>query len=78
MFFRVKISDRVSFYIRLFLLIMIFCFLLIDLLMTIKLPLKQYVQLLPSDRVSHYYVLFTTQSNYIVAIYFSLEIIKIL
>lgn len=67
-----KISRRVSFYIYLSALIMLFLFLVIDLINAIYFPISVARQLGYGERVSHYYSFFTTQSNYLVAIYFAM------
>ncbi|MBE4703921.1 Pr6Pr family membrane protein [Spiroplasma platyhelix] len=67
-----KISRRASFYIYLSALLMLFLFLVIDLIMAIYFPIGVAKQLGAGERVSHYYSFFTTQSNYLVAIYFAM------
>ncbi|MGL5268825.1 MAG: hypothetical protein ACRC8P_03625 [Spiroplasma sp.] len=68
-----KISRRASFYIYLSALIMLFLFLVIDLISAIYFPNNVAKQLGSyGERVSHYYSFFTTQSNYLVAIYFAM------
>lgn len=65
------ISRKTSFYIYLSALIMLFLFLVIDLINAIYNPIAVAIQLGYGERVSHYYSFFTTQSNYLVAIYFA-------
>lgn len=67
-----KISRRASFYIYLSALIMLFLFLVIDLISAIYFPISVAKNLGYGERVSHYYSFFTTQSNYLVAIYFAM------
>lgn len=67
-----KISRRASFYIYLSALIMLFIFLIIDLISAIYFPISVAKSLGYGERVSHYYSFFTTQSNYLVAIYFAM------
>lgn len=67
-----KISRRASFYIYLSGLIMLFLFLIIDLICAIYFPISVAKELGYGERVSHYYSFFTTQSNYLVAIYFAM------
>lgn len=68
----IKISRRASFYIYLSALNMLFIFLIIDLICAIYLPISVAKDLDYGERVSHYYSFFTTQSNYLVAIYFAM------
>lgn len=66
-----KIDNRASFYISLSSLIMLFLFLVIDLISAIYFPIDVAKKLDYGERVSHYYSFFTTQTNYFVAIYFA-------
>lgn len=66
-----KLSRRTSFYIYLSALIMLFCFLIIDLVTSLYFPNDLTRALSYGERVSHYYSFFTTQSNYLVATYFA-------
>ncbi|MDQ7982775.1 MAG: hypothetical protein REH79_00965 [Spiroplasma sp.] len=68
MFF--KINRRATFYIYLSALIMMICFLVIDLVTSIYFPSNITISLGYGERVSHYYAFFTTQSNYLVVLYF--------
>ncbi|WP_368486222.1 hypothetical protein [Spiroplasma sp. DGKH1] len=65
-----KWNDKILFYIRLGGLILITFFLVTDLILAITHPQPQFKDLNYSERVSNYYSFFTTQTNYIVAIYF--------
>lgn len=68
-----KISRRITFYIYLSVLVMMILFLIIDLINAIYNPNTAVaIQLNYGERVSHYYSFFTTQSNYLVAIYFAM------
>lgn len=66
-----KFSRRTSFYIYLSTLIMLFLFLVIDLVTVIWFPNPLVKGLDYGERVSYYYAFFTTQSNYLVALYFA-------
>ncbi len=65
-----KLSNKANFYIRLSALIMLILFLIIDLISTIYLPMEKFKVLSYGERVSNYYAFFTTESNYMVVIYF--------
>lgn len=67
-----KISRRATFYIYLSALLMLFLFLVIDLINAIYFPIAIARDLGYGERVAHYYSFFTTQSNYLVAIYFAM------
>lgn len=67
-----KLSNKANFYIRLSALIMLILFLIIDLISAIYFPMAKFKDLGYSERVGNYYAYFTTESNYMVAIYFCL------
>lgn len=67
-----RISQRATFYVYLSALIMLFLFLIADLINAIYFPISIAKELGYGERVSHYYSFFTTQSNYLVAIYFAM------
>ena len=65
-----KLSNKANFYIRLSALIMLILFLIIDLITAIYFPMQKFKPLGYGERVSNYYAFFTTESNYMVVIYF--------
>ena len=65
-----KWNNKILFYVRLGTLLLVLSFLIVDLVLTIIDPLPQFSGLGYAERVSNYYAFFTTQTNYIVAIYF--------
>ncbi|WP_424526187.1 hypothetical protein [Spiroplasma endosymbiont of Glossina fuscipes fuscipes] len=71
-----KWNPRVHFYLRLVTLILLSLFLLFDLIMAIYYPQPKFAHLGYGERVSNYYSFFTTQTNYIVALYFFLYLFE--
>ncbi|WHQ37465.1 hypothetical protein [Spiroplasma sp. SV19] len=71
-----KWNPRVHFYLRLAALILLSLFLLLDLIMAIYYPQPKFAHLGYGERVSNYYSFFTTQTNYIVALYFFLYLFE--
>ncbi|UZQ31093.1 MAG: hypothetical protein OHM56_06335 [Spiroplasma phoeniceum] len=71
-----KWNPRVHFYLRLGALIILSLFLLLDLIMAIYYPQPKFVHLGYGERISNYYSFFTTQTNYIVALYFFLYLFE--
>ncbi|MBW3058830.1 hypothetical protein D6D54_07280 [Spiroplasma poulsonii] len=71
-----KWNPRVHFYLRLATLILLSLFLLLDLIMAIYYPQPKFAHLGYGERVSNYYSFFTTQTNYIVALYFFLYLFE--
>ncbi|WP_425379636.1 hypothetical protein [Spiroplasma endosymbiont of Stenodema calcarata] len=69
-------NPRVHFYLRLAMLILLSSFLLLDLIMAIYYPQPKFAHLGYGERVSNYYSFFTTQTNYIVALYFFLYLFE--
>ncbi|WHQ36848.1 hypothetical protein [Spiroplasma sp. SV19] len=65
-----KWNNKILFYVRLGALLAILSFLIADLVLTIVDPQPQFKELGYAERVSNYYAFFTTQTNYIVAMYF--------
>lgn len=66
-----KFSRRTTFYFYLSALIMMFVFLIINLVTSIWIPNTVARELGHGERVSYHYALFTTQSNYLVTAYFA-------
>ncbi len=66
-----KFSRRTTFYIYLSALIMMFIFLVVNLVTAIWIPNTVARELSYGERVSYHYSLFTTQSNYLVVFYFA-------
>ncbi|MFU0252332.1 hypothetical protein [Spiroplasma sp. Moj] len=71
-----KWNPRVHFYLRLGALIILSLFLLLDLIMAIYYPQPKFAHLGYGERISNYYSFFTTQTNYIVALYFFLYLFE--
>ncbi|MFW4371478.1 MAG: hypothetical protein EHV01_006080 [Spiroplasma sp. hy2] len=65
-----KWNTKILFYVRLSVLFLILFFLITDLVLAIISPQPQFRDLGYAERVSNYYSFFTTQTNYIVAVYF--------
>lgn len=66
-----KFSRRTTFYIYLSALIMMFIFLIVNLVTAIIIPNTVAKSLTYGERISYHYSLFTTQSNYLVIFYFA-------
>jgi len=71
-----KWNPRVHFYLRLGALIILSLFLLLDLIMAIYYPQPKFAHLGYGEKISNYYSFFTTQTNYIVALYFFLYLFE--
>lgn len=72
-----KLSNKANFYMRLSALIMLILFLIIDLISAIYFPMDKFKDLGYSERVGSYYSYFTTESNYMVVIYFCLYLFDV-
>lgn len=72
-----KLSNKANFYMRLSALIMLILFLIIDLICAIYFPMEKFKSLGYGERVGNYYAFFTTESNYMVVIYFCLYLFNV-